>query len=163
MTRTAVPNTTYGPRVKHRISVKGLIIESGRILLPLHRDDAGLYYILPGGGQEPGESLPDALVRECREELGVDVTVGELVGARDYIGAHHEFAATDDAHQVELMFRCTFVGGTPGTGTAVDNRQIGAEWIELAALARVRFYPKRLADVLVARGDAPFGYLGDVN
>jgi 8-oxo-dGTP pyrophosphatase MutT (NUDIX family) len=149
--------------VRHRISVKGLIIDAGRILLPLHRDEAGLYYILPGGGQEPGETLTDALVRECREELGVDVTVGDLLGARDYIAAHHEFAATDDAHQVELMFRCTFVRGTPGSGTALDPRQIGAEWVEIAALDRVRFYPKRLAELLVARGDAPFGYLGDVN
>jgi len=149
--------------MQHRISVKALIIDGGRILLPLHRDDAGLYYILPGGGQEPGETLAAALVRECREELGVEVEVGELVGARDYIGRHHEFAATNDNHQVELMFRCTFVGGTPGTGTAVDDRQIGAEWIEIAQLAGVRFYPKRLAEILVARGDARFGYLGDVN
>ncbi len=153
----------YRPRVRHRISVKALIIDAGRILLPLHRDEEGLYYILPGGGQEPGETLAQALVRECREELGVDVTVGELLGARDYIAAHHELAATDDAHQVELMFRCTFAGGTPGSGTALDERQIGTEWVELAALDRVRFYPRRLADVLVARGDVPFGYLGDVN
>ena len=147
----------------HRISVKALIIDGGRILLPLHRDEAGLYYILPGGGQEAGETLAAALERECREELGVEVAVGELVGARDYIGRHHEFAATDDAHQVELMFRCRLVGGTPGTGTAVDNRQIGAEWVELAELGRVRFYPRRLAEVLVERGDVVFGYLGDVN
>ena len=149
--------------MRHRISVKGLIIDAGRILLPLHRDETGLYYILPGGGQEPGEALSDALVRECREELGVEVAVGELLGARDYIAANHEFAATDDAHQVELMFRCTFVSGTPGSGTALDPRQIGAEWVDIAALAGVRFYPKRLADVLLGHGDAPFGYLGDVN
>jgi hypothetical protein len=122
---------SYRYRMQHRISVKALIIEGGRILLPLHRDDAGLYYVLPG--------------------------------ARDYIAAHHEFATTDDAHQVELMFHCTLVGGTPGTGIALDNRQIGAEWVELADLCRVRFYPRRLAEVLVATGDAPFGYLGDVN
>jgi len=149
--------------MRPRISVKALIVDRGRLLLPLHRDDAGLYYILPGGGQESGETLAAACVRECREELGVDVAVGELLGVRDYIGRHHAFAATDDVHQVELMFRCTLLGGTPGTGTVVDDRQIGAEWVELAGLARVRFYPKRLAEILVARGDAPFGYLGDIN
>ncbi len=61
------------------------------------------------------------------------------------------------------MFRCTYVRGIPGSGTDLDHRQIGAEWIEIAALDRVRFYPKRLEDVLVSRGDATFGYLGDVN
>ena len=55
-----------------RISVKALIIEAGRILLPMHRDDDGIYFILPGGGQEWGETAVAALERECREELGVD-------------------------------------------------------------------------------------------
>jgi len=34
----------------------------------------------PGGKAEPGESDVDALVRECEEELGVQVEVGEQVG-----------------------------------------------------------------------------------
>jgi 8-oxo-dGTP pyrophosphatase MutT (NUDIX family) len=154
----------YRPRVRHRISVKALIIQDRRILLPLHRDDDGLYYILPGGGQEPGETLAQALVRECREELGVDVTVGELLGARDYIARNHEFAATDNAHQVELMFRCTVASDAqPVLGTNPDPRQIGVEWVELAQLDRVRLYPRRLAEILAARGDIAFGYLGDVN
>lgn len=150
--------------MQHRISAKGLIIEAGRILLPAHRDEAGIYYILPGGGQEPGETLAAALVRECREELGVDVIVGELLGARDYIARHHEFAATDDAHQVELMFRCTLVAGSvPALGANPDPRQIGVDWVELAQIDRVRFYPRRLAELLASRGDVVFGYLGDVN
>jgi 8-oxo-dGTP diphosphatase len=35
---------------------------------------------LPGGKVEPGESEPAALVRECREELGVEIEVGARVG-----------------------------------------------------------------------------------
>jgi hypothetical protein len=64
---------------------------------------------------------------------------------------------------VELMFRCRMVGGTPGTGLAVDTRQIGAEWVELGQLDRVRLYPRRLAEILAREGDVVFGYLGDVN
>jgi ADP-ribose pyrophosphatase YjhB (NUDIX family) len=151
--------------VQPRISVKALIIDAGRILLANHRDDAGIYFLLPGGGQEFGESLTAALVRECREEIGVEVEVGELLGTRDYIASHHEFAATDKAHQVELMFRCTLTAAspTPSLGAVPDPRQIGVEWIELAQLASVRLYPRRLGEVLVANGVHVFGYLGDVN
>jgi 8-oxo-dGTP diphosphatase len=150
--------------VQPRISVKALIIDGGRILLPLHRDDEGDYFILPGGGQERGETAIATLERECREELGADVEVGELLGARDYIAQHHEFAATDDAHQVELMFRCTLKSGVvPAIGPSPDSRQVGVKWLELAELDRVRFYPRVLAGVLAKRGDQPFGYLGDVN
>lgn len=147
-----------------RISVKALIIQDGRILLPMHRDESGDYFILPGGGQEWGETAAAALERECREELGVDVIVGDLVGARDYIARHHEFAATDHAHQVELMFRCTLAGdAVPVVGAVPDPRQVGVKWLALAELESVRFYPRRLAELLVANGVVAFGYLGDVN
>ncbi|MCW2863837.1 MAG: hydrolase [Actinoallomurus sp.] len=35
---------------------------------------------LPGGKVEPGETDEEALVRECREELGIEVVVGQRVG-----------------------------------------------------------------------------------
>lgn len=35
---------------------------------------------LPGGAVEPGETILDALRRECREELSVDVEIGPLTG-----------------------------------------------------------------------------------
>ena len=67
---------------------------------------------LPGGGAEFGETLHEALHRECREEIGCDVEIGPLRFIREYIAAHHEFAAEDpEAHQIEYMFVCRLADG----------------------------------------------------
>ena len=54
-----------------RPSVRGILIRDGKILMvhSLKYD----YYKFPGGGIEAGESLPEALCREVREESGMKV------------------------------------------------------------------------------------------
>jgi 8-oxo-dGTP diphosphatase len=63
--------------------VVGTAIVRGRALLAQQRsyppEAAGLWE-LPGGRVEPGESDVDAVVRECQEELGVEVAVGPPLG-----------------------------------------------------------------------------------
>ena len=64
-----------------RIVVGAAIVHDGRLLAARRSAPADLAggWELPGGKVEPGESEADALVRECREELGVAVVVGERV------------------------------------------------------------------------------------
>ena len=152
-----------------RVSVKAVIIENGRLLVTRNvtrnTDEDGDFYLLPGGGQEPGESLPEALRRECREEVGADVEVHDLVLVRDYIGRNHEFAAhNSDFHQVEIMFRCTLPDSAGlGNGSNPDGWQIGVDWLDLATLNETRLYPAVLKRVIPAIGDQRNIYLGDVN
>src|SRR5664279_5304494 len=109
-----------------RISAKAVIVRDQRLLLISKHDAKGVYYLLPGGGQEQNERLDEAVKRECREELGADVEVGELLFVRDYIGRNHEFGATDTSHQVELMFECRVAEAyEPAIGATPDNDQIG--------------------------------------
>ena len=62
--------------------VDGILVESGKFLVEKRRDDddadPGLIE-LPGGHVNPGETLEDALRREMKEELGIDVEKAKLV------------------------------------------------------------------------------------
>ena len=55
------------------ISVKGVLVHEGRVLLLLNERDE---WDLPGGRPDPGETLPQALEREVREETGLAAEVG---------------------------------------------------------------------------------------
>lgn len=57
----------------------------------------------PGGKVEPGESPEDALRREIREELEVDVNVGDLIETIEY-----DYPAF---HLSMKCFACTIAGG----------------------------------------------------
>jgi len=149
-----------------RNSAKAIIIVDDHILTTKNLDDEGAFYILPGGGQQPGETLTATVERECREEISVDVTVADLVCIREYIGRDHEFAETDaDQHRIEFMFACTLKdGAVVGNGDLPDDSQVGAEWLPLDQLEAYRFYPKALRPVLAeyGRGEHPV-YLGNIN
>ncbi|MHC4480325.1 MAG: NUDIX domain-containing protein, partial [Planctomycetota bacterium] len=148
-----------------RNAAKAIIVEDGRLLALKCRARAGLYYILPGGGQQPGETLVEALVREVREEVGAEVSVGGLAHVREYIARNHEFADQEpDVHSIEFCFECR-LEGRPDVErqTAPDQTQIGFEWLELDRLASYPFWPRALIPILTGgRREAPV-YLGDVN
>src|SRR5215475_16044706 len=59
----------------------GLIFREGKLLITKRYDDAHLggLWEFPGGKREASESFEQCLVRELREELGIEVDVGELV------------------------------------------------------------------------------------
>lgn len=130
------------------------------------RDKSGVFYILPGGGQNHGETLQEGLRRECLEEIGTEVEVGELLYVREYIGKNHEFRATHRAfHQVENVFRCSLPNPEGiGPGTEHDKKQVGVEWIPLSEIKDRRLLPDVIKPYFQNGSfDINTNYLGDVN
>ncbi|MGH3921112.1 MAG: (deoxy)nucleoside triphosphate pyrophosphohydrolase [Pseudonocardiaceae bacterium] len=84
---SAAPTNTSQPAVAERVPAEQLVVAAavlheGRVLVQqrAHPPATAGRWELPGGRVERGESAPDALVRECREELAVEIVPGEQLG-----------------------------------------------------------------------------------
>ena len=58
-----------------RNSAKALIIKDGKMLAIKISDGKEEWYIMPGGGQDSEELLPEVVRREVAEEMGITVKV----------------------------------------------------------------------------------------
>jgi len=149
-----------------RNSAKAVIIRDNKLLVIIKRDQYGPYAVLPGGGQRWGETLPNALMRECQEEIGTLVKVRKLLFIREYRSNQHEFAAVSpDIHQVEFYFKCKVRKDyEPSQGIHPDNGQEEVRWVALNRLDSLPLYPRIICSILVDLKHSvyPF-YLGDCN
>ncbi len=152
-----------------RNSAKAIIFDrvTKKLLLIEHLGQDGTYFTFPGGGQEHGENLVEAVVRECIEEIGTSVEVDKLVFVRDYVARNHEFAKDHpDFHEVEFYFLCSLeTSSNAKMGATPDKTQIGIRWIPVSEVPESPIYPKTLRPLLrsiMDGGNLPV-YLGDVN
>lgn len=150
---------------KPRPSVRALIIRDAQLLVTVNRHVTDPYLLLPGGGQEFGESMAEAAARECLEELGVEVEVGDIAYLRDYIGSRHEFAQWDSHfHGIETVFYCTLTAGAvPSMPEVGDRYQVGVDWLSLDDLDGAPLFPACLKSWLHLDEDERPRYLGAVN
>jgi ADP-ribose pyrophosphatase YjhB (NUDIX family) len=83
--------------------------DEGRVLM-IRRSDNDLWAI-PGGAQDIGETVVQAVVREVREETGIDIEVSSLVGV--YSDPNHVIAYDDGEVRQEfsICFRANPIGG----------------------------------------------------
>lgn len=149
-----------------RNSAKAVIIKGGHLLAIKIHENNGTYYILPGGGQVHGENLHQALERECLEELGTEVEIGELIFVREYIVKNHELAAYHaHAHQTEFMFLCNVNQDSYNNGSSPDKGQIGTEWLPIKDLLEYKLFPRALRTYLISYFESGHAttYVGDIN
>ena len=145
-----------------RNAVRALILREEHILL-LRKNgaDRGEHFALPGGAQDPGETLVEALNRECLEEIGTRVVVRDLLHVADFFKPR-ETVPPSTRHVVEFLFHCSVPANyTPRNGYRPDKHQIGVVWTRLDALQGISLYAPALAPRLQAilDGSNP-AYLG---
>jgi mutator protein MutT len=113
----------------HSIRVIAAVVTRGDQLLvcqrPEHKRHGGLWEF-PGGKCEPGETDTDAISRELREELGVDVLAVDP----------EEFAIDDPDSPFRIAFLPVTIGGEP-----VCHEHSALRWGSLGELAQLPLAP----------------------
>lgn len=120
-----------------RNAAKALIIKDGNMLAIKISDGDESWYIMPGGGQENEELLPEAACREVAEELGIRVAVKDLAFVIE--GLHGE-----SFHRVDLVFLCEYQGQIEHAALKGDTHQVCYEWLDIRTLNTAPLYPSRL-------------------
>ena len=137
-----------------RVRAAGVAIRDGRVLVtrtvqPSHWKNAALL----GGGVEPHETSDAAVVREFREEIGVDVRVGRLLWCVE----NHFRHEADAWHEIGFFWEVFLPPDFPrvGSGLFVDdvvseNLRVPTEWLwhPLDRLAEIDLRPTFLVEGL---------------
>ena len=139
-----------------RNAAKALIIKDGKMLAIKINDGKEEWYIMPGGGQDAEELLPEAVCREVAEEMGVRVDVKDLAFVIE--GLHGE-----NFHRVDLVFLCEYIGKLENAALQSDTDQVGYDWLDITTLNTTPLYPSKLRRQIMNlhEGKAYKVYLGN--
>ena len=110
--------------------VAALIWQDDKFMIcqrPAHKA-RGLLWEFVGGKVDPGESKQQALIRECREELAVEVSVGDV-----FMEVLHEYP---DLLVRLTLFHSAIVAGTP---QMLEHNDI--QWITVEQIPKFDFCP----------------------
>ena len=105
-------------------SVTAIVPNDRGELLLVHKTDNDLW-ALPGGGMDVGESMAETVVREVKEETGIDVEVTGVVGI--YTDPNHVMAYDDGEvrQQCSICFTTRMLGGQLATSSETSE----VEWV----------------------------------
>jgi len=133
-----------------RVSVI-VLTEDRKILLVRHRKGNRLYWVLPGGRLEYGETFQECAVRELKEETGLDIEIEKFLYLSEAI------APDRSRHIVNVYLKGRITGGTMRIGN--EPVLAGVDLIPVADLERLTLFPPIGKKILESY---PSGFSGGV-
>lgn len=127
------------------VGVGALIFnQENKLLLALRgpkaKNEVGKWEI-PGGSVEYGERIKEGLQREIKEELGIEIEVGEMLQLCDHI------IAEEQQHWVSPTYLCTVISGTPTIMEPEKCAEIG--WFSLEEASKLPLSQVTAEDIRV--------------
>ena len=119
----------------HFVSVAGLVSNDNGEILLIKSPRRGWEY--PGGMVEPGETFQEALIREIKEEAGVDVEITGFIGLCKNI----------EKDVINIDFSCKYIKGE----LATSNESSDVKWVQREKALDMVTFPltrKRLENML---------------
>jgi ADP-ribose pyrophosphatase YjhB (NUDIX family) len=159
--RITMPKTDYyddasAPRANSIVpAVTAVVKNDEHEILMIQRADNGLW-ALPGGAQDIGESVVEAIKREVLEETGIEIEVTGLSGI--YSDPRHVIAYDDGEVRQEfsICFLAKMTGGNIKTSS--ESRQV--HWISTDGLAALDMHPSMRLRVVHGLEDRQSPHLG---
>lgn len=87
-------------------------MDNGIITLLKRVKKGDIYYVFPGGSVEDGEGIKQALTRELKEELGIEVSIKKLLTKKRF--------DREEIGQIEYFYICEILGRKLGSGTGPE-------------------------------------------
>ncbi|MCL2159276.1 MAG: NUDIX domain-containing protein [Oscillospiraceae bacterium] len=138
---------------KIRVSARAIVFDGDRVLLNSFGE--GAYYNFPGGGIEERENARLAVVREVKEETGLEVSAGDFVFALEYEPWNSGYIY-GDGHHISFFFRCELTNGNQITTPELpdinpSNPMMTSRpvWVPIEQLPDIELWPhinKNLAE-----------------
>jgi 8-oxo-dGTP pyrophosphatase MutT (NUDIX family) len=130
--------------------VAGICMQNGKVLLQKPSNDTA--YAFPGGHVAFGETNEQTLMREFQEEIGVDVSVGDL----KWVGEIFFPWGNKPCHQICLYYTVDLVTeNIPSEGMFMGREQLEGRkfdlefhWVPLEELENIEVYPANAAELI---------------
>lgn len=134
---------------KFRLRVSGMLIKNNKLLV--HETQKFKGYCLPGGHVEVGESTKQAMLREMKEELNIDVEIIDLFCINENIYNVDE-ATSQEINYYYKLKSLTPLSDAPFSVKEIDKgieKEHKFDWIDINELCNKNFKPNHMAKIIM--------------